>query len=236
MREREPGRVFVSYAPEDRAFFEAFEKHLGGLRRAGRIVVWHVGQLVAGTTFAVETRAQLDGADVVVLLVSPDFMASDRCWQDQLRRALDRHARGEVVLVPVRIRAVHTGGTPFEQLQMLPRDGKPIGDPDNDTAMAQVAEELARHLEADEEDEDGRLHAGGGRAAHRREPGDRPEDFHLRLEKLLRLREPGKLTRCRAPAPLVGVWEIEVSTDPMEWKPVAALDGPTDTGGRARLR
>ncbi len=225
MREREPVHVFVSYAPEDSEFFEAFKKHLATLRRRGLIEVWHEGQLIAGATFADETRAQIDRADVVVLLVSPDFVESDRCWEDQLGQALERQARGELVLVPIRIRPVHTEGAPFERFQMVPRDGKAIGAPENDAAWEQVAEELTRRLETSDEDDPRRGQAGLRRGAHRGDLDGRPDDFRARVERLCRLREKGRMVRSWAPPPFAGAWEIEVSTDPIEVKPVAALDG-----------
>ncbi len=229
MGEPVPARVFVSYAPEDHAFFERFEKHLAVLRRRGLVDVWHEGRLQAGASLAADTRALIDEADVVVLLVSPDLAASDRLWKEQLGRALQRRELGELTIVPIQILPVLSDGAPFERFQILPRDGKAIGDPDNDEAWLRVAEEVEKRLQ-----EDRTATATGkpseraprSRSAHVGEGRDRPDDFSARVEKLCRLREKKNVVRCRAPAPFAGLWEIEVSADTLEVKPVAALDGP----------
>ncbi len=213
---REPARMFVSYAPEDAEFFAAFRQHQAVLTRRGVVEVWHEGRLQAGAAFPDESRAQLDRADVVVLLVSAAFLDGERIWREHLDRALERERRGEVTILPVLIRAVHMDGAPFEGLQMLPRDGRPIADPGNDAAWKEVAEALADLLTRPDRDP---------RHAEERLPGDRPDEFRDRVERLCRLREKKPLVPCHAPLPFAALWEMETSQDPIEVKPIAALDG-----------
>ena len=69
--------------------------------------------------------AHLDAADVILLLVSPDFMASDYCYGVELKRALERHKRGQVRVIPIILRPVYWQGI-LGMLQALPKDGKPV--------------------------------------------------------------------------------------------------------------
>jgi hypothetical protein len=93
-------RHMVSYAPEDAQLRDELVKSLQTLRRQGTIEVWHEGLVLPGTAVEAEVERHLDEDDVVLLLMSSDFLASDRCL-DQAERALARHRRHEVRLIPV---------------------------------------------------------------------------------------------------------------------------------------
>jgi TIR domain len=79
---------------------------LSTLRRQCEIAEWHDRQIVAGSDWARDIDAHLDSADVVLLLLSADFIASDYCWGVEMRRALERHGSGEAVVIPVILRPV----------------------------------------------------------------------------------------------------------------------------------
>jgi hypothetical protein len=133
-------RVFVSYAHEDRAMREELQKHLSLLQRDGSVEVWHDGELRAGEDWDRGTRAALDAAEIVLLLVSADFLASDYCFGVEMRRSIERHQRDEVTVVPVILRACEWKRAPFAQLLALPEDGRPITKwPDRDEAYLSVA-------------------------------------------------------------------------------------------------
>lgn len=115
--------VFISYAPADRPHLEALEAHLATLKRQGLVSTWHRGRLGAGAVLDASIAAELAAADVVLLLVSNAFLASDSCYERELGSALERHRRGEVRVVPVLVRACDLEGTVLAELQALPRDG-----------------------------------------------------------------------------------------------------------------
>ena len=88
--------VFFSYSHKDEALRDQLETHLAMLKRQGVILTWHDRRLVAGDNIDSGIAKELDQADIILLLVSPDFLASDYCYGIEVARALERHAAGEV--------------------------------------------------------------------------------------------------------------------------------------------
>lgn len=124
--ENEEGKtVFISYAREDDPLRRELDKHLSQLEKKNLIKVWHHHDISAGTEWESEINKQLDMADIILLLVSPDFMASDYC-SVEMRRAMERHERGEAIVVPIIVRPVHWWGTQLGKLWALPTGAKPI--------------------------------------------------------------------------------------------------------------
>ncbi|WP_433934854.1 SUMF1/EgtB/PvdO family nonheme iron enzyme [Sorangium cellulosum] len=115
--------VFISYAPADRSYLEALEAHLAALKRQGLVSTWHRGRIGAGAVRDESIAAELSAAEVVVLLVSEAFVASDSCYERELGAALERHRRGAARVVPVLVRTCDWEGTALGELQALPRDG-----------------------------------------------------------------------------------------------------------------
>lgn len=118
--------VFYSYAHEDEALRVELEKHLSALKRQKLIDGWHDRRISAGQQWADEIDAHVNSADIILLLVSPDFLASDYCYEIEMTTALRRHREQTTVVIPIILRAVDWSGTPFAHLQALPRDGKPV--------------------------------------------------------------------------------------------------------------
>lgn len=119
-------KIFISYAREDEAFREELRKHLSGLLRQKIITDWHDRKLVAGQHWGREISAHLQASSVILLLVSPDFMASDYCWDVEMVHAFAMEKRGDAVLIPIVIRPVDFEDGPFSHLHALPRDRKPV--------------------------------------------------------------------------------------------------------------
>ena len=89
-----PVTVFYVYAREDELLREQLERHLRLLSRQKLISEWHDREIVAGTEWAKKLDSHLETASVILLLVSSDFLASDYCYDFEMQRALERHARG----------------------------------------------------------------------------------------------------------------------------------------------
>ncbi|XXT22297.1 SUMF1/EgtB/PvdO family nonheme iron enzyme [Sorangium sp. So ce429] len=123
--------VFISYAPADRSYLEALEAHLAPLKRQGLVSMWHRGRIGAGAARDESIAAELSAAEVVVLLVSEAFLASDSCYEQELDAALERHRRGAARVVPVVVRACDWEGTALAKLEALPRDGGAVTSWDN---------------------------------------------------------------------------------------------------------
>ncbi len=142
-----PIDAFISYAHEDSEHLETLRKHLALLRRQGKIRAWHDREITAGDGWRGEIDAALERAELVLLLVSPDFVASDYCWDVELARALERRAAG-VRVVPILIRPTDWRSSPLGELQALPRDAEPITTwPDRDQAWVDVVAGLRRLLD-----------------------------------------------------------------------------------------
>lgn len=132
--------LFYSYAHEDAALRDELAKHLRAMERRRVISSWHDREISAGAEWHGEIDRHLRAADVVLLLISPDFMASDYCYDIELAESLRRHALGECVVIPVRLRPVDMDGAPFMALQALPSGGRPVVLwEDRDAAFADVA-------------------------------------------------------------------------------------------------
>ncbi|PVX82456.1 DnaB-like helicase C-terminal domain-containing protein [Paraburkholderia unamae] len=114
--------VFISYSHKDERFKEALEEHLAVLRRAKKISHWSDRKIVAGSSWAAEIDRNIETADVILLLVSPSFVASGYCYEKELARALKRHEAESAVVIPVFVRPLDLIDEPLMGLQGLPKD------------------------------------------------------------------------------------------------------------------
>jgi internalin A len=122
----EPIRVFISYAHKDERFRLALEPHLKLLQRQRLIATWHDRLIKPGAEWADVIDANLEHSKIILLLVSADFIASDYCWEIEMKRALERHEKGKACVIPVIIRDCKWGTAPFAELQALPAKGKAV--------------------------------------------------------------------------------------------------------------
>jgi hypothetical protein len=118
--------LFFSYSHQDEALRDELAKHLSLLERQGVLSSWHDRQIAPGSEWAGQIDHYLEQAQIILLLVSSDFLASNYCYDIELGRALERHEAGEAVVVPVILRSVDWQGAPFRRLQALPKNGEPV--------------------------------------------------------------------------------------------------------------
>ncbi len=134
-------KIFFCYAREDEALLNKLKTHLRPLQRQGLIDVWHDRDISAGAEWEQEISQHLNAAQIILLLVSPDFMDSDYCYGIEMKRAIERHERDEARVVPVILRPTLWRETSLGKLQALPKDAKPvIGWPNVDDALFSIAE------------------------------------------------------------------------------------------------
>ena len=119
-------RVFMSYSHRDEALRNELETHVAGLKRQGVIAVWHDRRIAPGEELHGRIGDELNASDIVLLLVSPDFIASDYFYDVEMTRALERHRLGETRVIPVILRPCDWQGAPFGHLMAVPKDGKPV--------------------------------------------------------------------------------------------------------------
>ena len=143
-----PVSLFYSYAHEDETLRDELAGHLKILERRGLISAWHDRQIVPGQAWGQAIDKNLSNADLVLLLVSKDFIGSDYIWGVELAQAMQRQQAQECEVVPIIVRAVDIDPTdyddlPFLKLQALPPDLKPVTSWTNrDEAWTQVAKGL----------------------------------------------------------------------------------------------
>lgn len=118
--------LFFSYSHADESLRNQLETHLSALQRQGSISSWHDRRILVGTHIGKSIDEHLDTADIILLLISPDFIASDYCYEREMKRALQRHSEGTAKVVPVILRPCDWHGLPFGGLLATPTDGRPI--------------------------------------------------------------------------------------------------------------
>lgn len=144
----EPVDLFYSYAHEDNALRDELSGHLKIMERRGVIRPWHDRCLTPGEKWDGKIHESLQAADLVLLLISSDFISSDYIWSQELDVAMKRHERGEASVIPVLLRAVDIAGAPFEKLQGLPTDFRPVTSwPNRDEAWTDVAKGIRKTVE-----------------------------------------------------------------------------------------
>lgn len=142
-----PIKIFYSYAEEDEKFHQQLEKNLSGLKRAGRIESWDARKIKAGDRVEEQIDQNLEQADIILLLISSDYMASDTLWSQQMQRAMQLRKERGTQVIPIYLRPCHVSDAPFEALESLPRNKQAISERENqDKAFAEIAQELDEML------------------------------------------------------------------------------------------
>lgn len=135
--------VFFSYSHADEGLRDELEKQLSMLKRQGLLETWHDRRIGAGEEIDRLIDDRINRDDVILLLVSPDFLASNYCYDIEMRRALERHSAGDAIVIPVILRPCDWHPAPFGKLNATPPDGKPITKwADRDEAFLEVAKAL----------------------------------------------------------------------------------------------
>ena len=140
-----PIEVFFSYAHEDEELKDKLADQLAILQRLGVITKWHDRMIVAGADWRQEIERRLNSAQIILLLISADFLASDFCYGAEMTRAIERHNSGEARTIPIILRACLWRNAPFGKLQALPKNAKPVTSWSNlDEAFENIAQGIER--------------------------------------------------------------------------------------------
>jgi TIR domain len=118
--------VFYSYSHKDENMRNALDKHLSVLKRNHLIDSWHDRRIDAGSEVYRTISENLKKANIILLLVSADFLASDYCYDIEMKEAMAKHERGEAKVIPIILRPCDWHDAPFGNLLALPTDGKPV--------------------------------------------------------------------------------------------------------------
>lgn len=118
--------IFFSYSHADERLRDELATQLSMLKRQKLITMWYDRDISGGTEWKDKIDTHLETAEIILLLVSPAFMASDYCYDKEMMRAMERHENKEARVIPIILRPVDWKGAPFSKLQALPRDAKPV--------------------------------------------------------------------------------------------------------------
>src|SRR5436309_1815128 len=118
--------VFISYSHQDQALRQKLDNHLANLKRQKIITSWYDGDIKPGEDLQPQIIEHLNKAQIILLLVSADFMASDFCYSIELKEAIARHDANQARVIPILLRPTDWQGAPFSKLKMLPTDAKAV--------------------------------------------------------------------------------------------------------------
>jgi tetratricopeptide (TPR) repeat protein len=145
----QPIELFYSYSHNDEELRKELDKHLKLLKRQEIISGWNDRDIEAGEEWAGQISEHLEAAGIILLLVSADFIASDYCYDIELKRAIERHKAKEARVIPIILRPCDWQTTSFAKLQALPQNGHPVTSWQNrDEAFLDIATGIRKVAES----------------------------------------------------------------------------------------
>ena len=143
-----PFEMYISYAKKDEDLEEELETHLASLKHQKIISPWHSRQIGLGEEKDKAFDNHINTAQIILLLVSPRFMASNYRDEQEMARAMERHASKQARVIPILLRPTDVTGAPFRNLQGLPRNDEPIVSyRDRDQAWYEIVQEIRKLCE-----------------------------------------------------------------------------------------
>lgn len=140
--------LFVSYSHVDTALKDQLVHHLKPLERMNLVETWNDEQIEAGKEWEKAISNELNDADIILLLISVDFINSGYCYEIEMENALERHDNGDARVIPIILRNCLWQQMPFGKLQALPSDGKAVVTwGSQDEALTDVAKEILKAAE-----------------------------------------------------------------------------------------
>jgi hypothetical protein len=140
--------LFISYSHQDENYLRQLETHLAPLRRSGLVRAWYDHRISPGAEWSREIDLQLERAQIILIMLSPDYLASDYSFDVEVKRALERHDLGVARVIPVVLRPCDWATAPFAKLQALPDGGSPVSLWSNrDAAFVNIVQGLRTAIE-----------------------------------------------------------------------------------------
>lgn len=175
--------LFFSYSHKDESFRDELEIHLAMLKREGLIEAWHDRRIEAGAPLHDEISDRLELSKIILLLISPYFLASDYCYDREMKRALKMHETGDAIVIPVIIHPCDWKNTAFSHLRATPPDGKPISKyPNHHDAYLAVVTDVRKAIERIAPDTIMKTEGAIGRDAPSKREGQK-RSSNLRLKR-----------------------------------------------------
>lgn len=144
-----PLNVFISYSHKDKEWKERLIPHLNALIRQRYITLWYDNMILPGAEIDAAVLKALHESQIVLLLISSDYLASDYCYDVEMKEALSLREASGVEVIPVLLRPVDLTGTPFDGLKSLPEDRKAVSLFENhDAAYENIAKGIRKVAES----------------------------------------------------------------------------------------
>jgi len=141
-------KIFISYSHKDEVHKDELQSWLKSLQYSFEINVWEDRQIQIGDDWSEEISKAMETAEFIILLISKDFLASDFIQDVEVKRAFERHKKGEAVVMPVIIRPCYWQQKPISDVQVVPKDGKPVTTfDDSDEAWLEVLQKIKKRIE-----------------------------------------------------------------------------------------
>ena len=141
-------KIFLSYSHIDEEFKNKLDVHFAPLKRNNKVDTWNDRKLIPGTLFDEEIKKHLTEDDIIILLISADFINSDYCYEIEMTTALERMKNGTAVVIPIILRPCLWQETSLKDIQALPKDGKPISKyEDSDDAYFEIVKSINNIIE-----------------------------------------------------------------------------------------
>lgn len=121
-----PLKLFISYSHKDENYKDQLITHLSSLKRQGVVKDWHDRKIFAGEEWDNSIKQELLDSDIIILLISADFLNSDYCSEIEIKKAMERHELGEAKVIPIIVRPCDWKNLPFSKIQGLPKDAKAL--------------------------------------------------------------------------------------------------------------
>ena len=121
-----PIRIFIAYSKHDEAYLKALLKHLKPATKNNTIEVFHDGEIEAGKEWNKTIKDNLHQSDIILLLVSANFVATDYCYDEEMIAAIALHEQGKAQVIPIIVTPFDFEDMPFAKLNFLPSKAKPI--------------------------------------------------------------------------------------------------------------
>jgi hypothetical protein len=124
--------VLLVYEHKDEIFRRKLLNHLNALWGEGLITSMQDLMVAPGFESYADIERKLSTSNLVLLLISSTFLRSDFAFGDQIKRAIEGHNVGSVIVLPILVHPVSLGESLYSDLLTLPSNYKAISEWAND--------------------------------------------------------------------------------------------------------
>ncbi len=140
--------LFISYSHKDEDVKNKIDTHLSSLKRSEKIETWNDGKIEPGSNWDEKIKKELDEANIILLLISANFIASDYIWNTEIKKAIERHEKMEAVVIPIFCKTCDYKDMPFAKLQGLPFGAKSLNEfNDIDVGLTEIANGIGKIID-----------------------------------------------------------------------------------------